>query len=161
MLIGTPFFILFGWLSDRIGRKKILLAGCLIAAVTYFPLFKMIAQEANPKLIAATEQVKVDLTADPATCGSLFDPVGVRTFTRPCDVARRTLANSSIHYDLLPGPAGSALTAKVNGTDVPTDRQHRRGNRRGGAGGGLSRRSATPRSSSSRRSAACCPTDGR
>src|SRR6476659_10373304 len=120
LLIGTPFFILFGWMSDKIGRKKILLAGCLIAAVTYFPLFKMIAQEANPKLIAATEQVKVELIADPATCGSLFDPVGVRTFTRPCDVARRTLANSSVHYDLLPGPAGSALTAKVNGTDVAT-----------------------------------------
>ncbi|MDF2811259.1 MAG: transporter [Microvirga sp.] len=120
LLIGTPFFILFGWLSDKIGRKSILLAGCLIAAITYFPLFKMIAQEANPKLIAATEQVKVELTSDPANCGALFDPVGVRTFTRPCDVARRTLANSSIHYELMAGPAGSPLVAKVNGVDVPT-----------------------------------------
>ncbi|WP_210484443.1 MFS transporter [Microvirga antarctica] len=120
LLLGTPFFILFGWMSDKIGRKKILLAGCLIAAVTYFPLFKMIAQEANPKLIAATEQVKVDLIADPATCGALFDPVGVRTFTRPCDVARRSLANSSIHYNLTSGPVGSPLVAKVNGTDVST-----------------------------------------
>jgi len=66
LLIGTPFFILFGWLSDKIGRKSILLAGCLIAAITYFPLFKMIAQEANPKLMAATEQVKVDLISVPA-----------------------------------------------------------------------------------------------
>jgi MFS family permease len=120
LLIGTPFFVLFGWLSDKIGRKSILLAGCLIAAITYFPLFKMIAQEANPKLIAATEQVKVELTSDPANCGALFDPVGVRTFTRPCDVARRSLANNSIHYELLQGPVGSPLVAKVNGVDVPT-----------------------------------------
>ncbi len=120
LLIGTPFFILFGWLSDKIGRKPILLAGCLIAAVTYFPLFTQIAKVANPKLIAATEQVKVNLTADPAKCGTLFDPVGVRTFTEPCDLARRSLATNSIHYELAPGPAGSPLTAKINGTDVPT-----------------------------------------
>jgi MFS family permease len=120
LLLATPFFVFFGWLSDKIGRKPIILAGCLIAAVTYFPLFNMIAQTANPKLIAATEQVKVNLTADPATCGSLFDPVGVRTFTQPCDIVRRTLANNSIHYNLANGPAGSPMTAKVNGTDAPT-----------------------------------------
>jgi len=120
LLIGTPFFVFFGWLSDKIGRKPILLVGCLIAAVTYFPLFSQIAQVGNPKLIAATEQVKVELTADPARCGTLFDPVGVRTFTEPCDVARRNLANNSIHYDLASGPTGSELVVKVNGTDVPT-----------------------------------------
>jgi MFS-type transporter involved in bile tolerance (Atg22 family) len=119
LLIGTPFFIFFGWLSDKVGRKPILLLGCLIAAATYFPLFTSIATVVNPKLIAATEQVKIELTADPATCGFLFDPVGVRTFTRPCDVMRRTLANNSMHYELLPGAAGSPMTAKVNGTDVP------------------------------------------
>lgn len=118
LLIGTPFFIFFGWLSDKIGRKPILLLGCLIAALTYFPLFGMIAKTANPKLIAATEQVKIDLTADPAQCGTLFDPVGVRVFTRPCDVFRRTLATNSMHYTLLPGAAGSGLTATVNGTAV-------------------------------------------
>lgn len=120
LLIGTPFFVFFGWLSDKIGRKPILLVGCLIAAVTYFPLFSQIAKVGNPKLIAATEQVKVELTADPARCGTLFDPVGVRVFTEPCDVVRRTLANNSIHYDLASGPAGSELVTKVNGTDVPT-----------------------------------------
>jgi MFS family permease len=120
LMIGTPFFVLFGWMSDKIGRKPILLAGCLIAAITYFPLFGQIAKVANPKLIAATEQVKVNLSADPASCGFLFDPVGVRTFTQPCDVARRSLANNSIHYDLAAGPAGSPLTAKVNGADVST-----------------------------------------
>jgi MFS family permease len=120
LLIGTPFFIVFGWLSDKVGRKPILLAGCLIAAITYFPLFGQIAKTANPKLITASETVKVVLTADPATCGTLFDPVGVRTFTSPCDVARRTLANNSIHYELVNGPAGSPMTAKVNGTDAAT-----------------------------------------
>ena len=118
LLIGTPFFIFFGWLSDKIGRKPILLAGCLIAAATYFPLFTQLAKIANPKLIEATENVKVVITADPAQCGTLFDPVGVRTFTAPCDLIRRTLATNSIHYDLVSGPAGSPLTVKVNGTEV-------------------------------------------
>jgi MFS family permease len=120
LLLGTPFFILFGWLSDKIGRKPILLAGCLIAAITYFPLFGQIAKTANPKLTSAIDSVKVNLTADPATCGTLFDPVGVRTFTTPCDVARRTLATNSIHYELTYGDKGSPLVARVNGADVAT-----------------------------------------
>jgi len=118
LLLGTPFFIFFGWLSDKIGRKPILLVGCLIAAITYFPLFSSLAKTVNPKLIEATDQVKLEISADPAKCGFLFDPVGVRTFTEPCDVIRRTLANSSIHYDLIKAPAGAPLTAKINGTDV-------------------------------------------
>ena len=119
LLIGTPFFILFGWLSDKIGRKPILLAGCLIAALAYFPLFTSLATITNPKLIEATNSVKLDLTADPAECGSLFDPVGVRTFTKPCDVVRRTLATNSIHYELKPGATGSAFKAQINGKDAP------------------------------------------
>lgn len=118
LLIGTPFFIFFGWLSDKIGRKPIILLGCLLAVFTYFPLFGKLASTANPKLIAATEQVKINLTADPATCHFLFDPVGVRTFTDPCDVIRRALANNSMHYELQAGPAGSAIAATVNGTAV-------------------------------------------
>ncbi|MCB8822704.1 MFS transporter [Microvirga rosea] len=119
LLLGTPFFIFFGWLSDKVGRKPILLIGCLIAAITYFPLFSSLARTVNPKLIDATNQVKLELTADPANCGFLFDPVGVRVFTEPCDVIRRNLANNSIHYDLIKAPAGTPLTAKINGTEVP------------------------------------------
>ncbi|HEY9212563.1 MAG TPA: MFS transporter [Ancylobacter sp.] len=118
LLLGTPFFIFFGWLSDKIGRKPILLAGCLIAAVTYFPLFEQIARVANPRLIEATEQVKIDITADPASCGTLFDPVGVRVFTRPCDLLRRTLATNSMHYQLISGAAGTPVAATVNGTAI-------------------------------------------
>ena len=101
LLIGTPFFIFFGWLSDKIGRKPILLAGCLIAAITYFPLFAAIANVANPDLMAAHDKVKVTIKADPAGCGSVFDPVNIRTFTAPCDIARRALAAAAIKYDLV------------------------------------------------------------
>jgi len=118
LLLGTPFFIVFGSLSDKIGRKPILLAGCLIAAASYFMLFGKLADIANPRLIAATQNVKIELSADPASCNALFDPVGVRTFTTPCDLVRRTLATNSMHYDLKPGAAGSQLTATINGTAV-------------------------------------------
>ncbi|MBS0243077.1 MAG: MFS transporter [Proteobacteria bacterium] len=118
LLIGTPFFIIFGTLSDKIGRKPILLAGCLIAAASYFTLFHKLAEVANPKLLAATENVKIEISADPAKCGSLFDPVGVRTFTEPCDLVRRTLASNSMHYQLVNGAPGSALSVKVNGSPV-------------------------------------------
>ena len=119
LLLGTPFFIFFGWLSDKIGRKPILLAGCLIAAASYMTLFKELANTVNPALYSATEKVKVVLTADKANCSNLFDPVGVRTFTLPCDVVRRTLATNSIHYDLVEGAAGSELKATVNGAETP------------------------------------------
>ena len=119
LLVGTPFFIFFGWLSDKIGRKPILLAGCLIAAASYMTLFKELANTVNPALYSATEKVKVVLTADKANCSNLFDPVGVRTFTLPCDVVRRTLATNSIHYDLVEGAAGSELKAAVNGAETP------------------------------------------
>ena len=117
LLVGTPFFIVFGWLSDKIGRKPILLAGCLIAVLTYFPLFGQLAKIANPKLIEATETVKIVLTSDPAECSLLFDPVGVRTFTKPCDLVRRTLATNSMHYELVAGTSAD-LKATINGTEV-------------------------------------------
>ncbi len=118
LLLGTPFFILFGWLSDKIGRKPILLAGCLIAALTYFPLFGKVAELANPKLMAAHDKVKVTLIADPATCGNVFDPVGVRTFTQGCDVARRVMAQTSIKYERADGAAGSATKVMVGTKEV-------------------------------------------
>ena len=76
-------------------------------------------QVANPQLAQAIEKVKVDVTADPARCGSVFDPVGIRTFTEPCDVARVALARSAITYTLVPGPAGSAAKVTMNGKEVP------------------------------------------
>ena len=118
LLFGTPFFIIFGALSDKIGRKPIILAGCLLAAVTYFPLFGKIAEVGNPKLISAHENVKVVVKADPATCGSVFDPVNIRKFTEPCDIARRALAAAGIKYSQSSVAPGTATQININGKDI-------------------------------------------
>ena len=119
LLLGTGFFIVFGALSDKIGRKPIILAGCLIAALTFFPIFRMISSNANPQLEKAIETVKVSVIADPKGCGDLFNPVGTRVFSAPCDLARDFLAKSSVKYDTVAGPAGSPVKISVNGTEVP------------------------------------------
>jgi len=119
LLFGTGFFIVFGALSDKIGRKPIILAGCLIAALTFFPIFKMITTNANPALEKAIETVKVEVVADPKGCGDLFNPVGTRVFTAPCDTARAYLAQQSVKYSTTYGPAGSGVKVVVNGKEVP------------------------------------------
>jgi MFS family permease len=119
LLLGTGFFIVFGMLSDKIGRKPIILAGCLIAALTFFPIFRMITTNANPALEKAIETVKVEVVADKAGCGDLFNPVGTRVFTAPCDTARAYLAQQSVKYSTSYGAAGSGVKVVVNGKDVP------------------------------------------
>jgi MFS family permease len=119
LLLGTGFFLVFGALSDKIGRKPIILAGCLIGALTLFPIFRMVSTNANPALEKAYETVKVQVVADPAGCGDLFNPVGTRVFTAPCDTARAFLAQSSVKYSTVPAPAGSPLKIVVNDKDIP------------------------------------------
>jgi MFS family permease len=119
LLLGTGFFIVFGALSDKIGRKPIILAGCLIAALTFFPIFRMISSNANPALEKAIESTKVEVVADPAGCGDLFNPVGTRVFTAACDTARAFLASSSVKYSTTYAPAGSGVKIVVNGKEVP------------------------------------------
>ncbi len=119
LLLGTGFFIVFGALSDKIGRKPIILGGCLIAALTFFPIFTMITTNANPALEKAIETVKVQVVADPKGCGDLFNPVGTRVFSAPCDTARAYLSQQSVKYSTVAGAAGSPVVVKVNTTDVP------------------------------------------
>ncbi|MEH2472789.1 MFS family permease [Nitrobacteraceae bacterium AZCC 2161] len=119
LLLGTGFFVFWGALSDKIGRKPIILAGCLIAALTFFPIFRMITTNANPTLEKAIESIKVEVVSDPALCGDLFNPVGTRVFSTPCDTARAYLASSSIKYSTSYGPAGSGVKVVINGKDVP------------------------------------------
>jgi MFS family permease len=118
LLLGTGFFVFFGVLSDRVGRKPIIMAGCLVGALTLFPIFKMISTNSNPALEKAYESVKVQVVADPAGCGDLFNPVGTRVFSAPCDTARAFLANSSVKYSTVAAPAGSPVKIVVNDKDV-------------------------------------------
>ncbi len=118
LILGTGGFIFFGSLSDRIGRKPVILGGCLIAALTFFPLFQALTKVANPKLDAALQSVKVEVSADPASCGNVIDPVGIRVFTASCDVARVALARAAVKYDFKPAAVGTPAKVSVNGKDV-------------------------------------------
>ncbi|WP_175692420.1 MFS transporter [Burkholderia ambifaria] len=119
LLIGTPFFLFFGSLSDRIGRKPIILAGCLIAALTYFPLFKALTHYANPQLELATQKAPISVIADPATCSFQFNPVGTSKFTSSCDIAKSALAKAGLNYENVAASAGSTAQIKVGDTVIP------------------------------------------
>jgi MFS family permease len=122
LILGTGGFIVFGSLSDKIGRKPVILAGCLIAALTYFPLFGALTKYANPNYAKALETVKVEVATDPAKCSSLFDPVGIRQFSEPCDLARRAITLQSLKYSTVSAPAGAPLKVTVNGKEVVYDK---------------------------------------
>jgi MFS family permease len=100
LLIATPFFVVFGSLSDRIGRKKIVLAGCLLAALTYFPIFKGITHFANPALGNAVQTSPVTVVANPDQCSFQFDPVGKKQFKTGCDLAKGALARMGVSYTI-------------------------------------------------------------
>jgi MFS family permease len=120
LLIGTPFFILFGALSDRIGRKRIVMAGCLLAALTYFPTFKGITHFASPALEAAAATAPVTVVADPADCSFQFDPVGKKAFANSCDIAKSALAKAGVPYSNEAAQSGSIARVRIGTGDTAT-----------------------------------------
>ena len=120
LLIGTPFFIFFGSLSDRIGRKPIIMAGCIIAALTYFPIFKGLTEYGNPDVFVAQEQNPVVVVADPAQCAFQFDPVGKARFTSSCDIAKSLLAKRAIPYQNQAAEPGSVAQVRIGERVLPS-----------------------------------------
>ena len=118
LVIGTPFFVFFGSLSDRIGRKPIIMAGCLIAALTFFPLFKMLTHYANPALEAAITKSPIVVTADPSECAFQFNPVGTSKFVSSCDIVKSSLSRAGLNYTNVEAPAGTIAQVKVGDTVI-------------------------------------------
>ena len=113
LILGTPFFVIFGTLSDKIGRKPIIMAGCLLAVATYFPVFGALTQAANPDLAAAQAKNQVVVTADPKECSFQFNPTGTAKFTSSCDIAKQVLAGASVSYENVAAPAGTVARIKI------------------------------------------------
>jgi predicted MFS family arabinose efflux permease len=119
LLLATPAFVFFGWLSDRIGRKPIIMTGCLLAALTYFPLFETLSRNANPALYAATQSAPVSVTADPAACSVQFDPIGANKFDqKSCDIAKSFLAKAGVAYTRIDASAGTEASIRIGDTQI-------------------------------------------
>ena len=119
VVIGAPFFIFFGWLSDKVGRKPVLMLGLLLATALYFPIFKSLAHYANPAIDQASRQAPITVLADPATCTFQFDPVGKAKFDSPCDKVKTFLVKQGLPYSSVAAPAGSTVQVSVG--DVKLD----------------------------------------
>ncbi|MBB5984092.1 MFS transporter [Sphingobium lignivorans] len=119
LAMATPFFVFFGWLSDRIGRKYIILGGCALAAATYFPAFHALSNAANPALAVAVANAPVTVTAYPDECSFQFDPIGKNRFdTSSCDIAKAYLARNGIDYSNVAAPAGTIASVAIGGTTL-------------------------------------------
>jgi MFS family permease len=118
LLLATPFFVVFGWLSDRIGRKKIVLGGCVLAALTYFPLFGALTHFANPGIESARQTNPITVVADPADCHFQFDPIGKARFTSSCDISKSVLAKAGAPYENSAAPVGAVASVRIGEVTV-------------------------------------------
>jgi MFS family permease len=122
-VVSAPLYVVFGWLSDKVGRKPVMVAGMLLAAVAYYPGFHAIAGAANPALVEAQRETPVTVLTDPATCSVQFDPIGTVRFDTPCDIAKSQLASAGISYTTRPSPDGATIVmVGGNGLTIPDGR---------------------------------------
>jgi MFS family permease len=120
LVLGTSGFILFGWLSDKIGRKPIILAGFALAVATFFMIFQGLTHFANPALEKALATAPVSVTADPRECSFQFNPVGISQFRTSCDIAKSSLTTRSVNYENVDAPAGTVAVVKVGDQTIPS-----------------------------------------
>jgi len=128
LVVALPFYIFFGWLADKIGRKKVILCGCLLASLTYFPLYKSITHYANPALEMALKTSPVTLHANPADCSFQFNPTGTASFLTPCDTAKALLIRHSVPYSTVDDSSagasihvGDTIIDSINGVGLSAD----------------------------------------
>ncbi|MGV2050577.1 MFS transporter [Agrobacterium sp. 22-209-1] len=120
LVLGTSFFVIFGWLSDKVGRKPIIMAGLILAMLTYFPLFKALTWAGNPALAEAQSTVRATVTAAPGDCKFQFNPTGTAKFTTSCDIATSFLTRNSVPYDVVAGAAGEPASVKIGNATIPS-----------------------------------------
>ncbi|WP_010545306.1 MFS transporter [Sphingomonas elodea] len=126
LVLATPFFLVFGWLSDKVGRKPIILTGCALATLTLFPVFHALTSAANPALARALASAPVTVAADPAECSSQFDPVGQNKFdATSCDIVKNALAKAGVNYENVAAAPGTLATITIGGKQftAPDPRQ--------------------------------------
>ena len=123
LVLGSPFFVVFGALSDRIGRKVVIMGGLLLAIILYIPntpvsIFNNLTHYANPALEKAMATAPATITADPAECTFQFNPTGTAKFTSSCDIAKQVMASNSASYSTIPGPAGGLAVVKIGDVEI-------------------------------------------
>jgi MFS family permease len=120
LVLAMPLLVTMGWLSDRIGRKRLLLLGCVLAAITYFPIFRGLTHYANPAIEEAAQRAPVSVIADVTQCSFQFDPVGKARFARSCDIAKAALAKAGVPYTTEALGLGAVAAVRIgNGSQAP------------------------------------------
>ena len=115
---SAGLYVFFGWLSDKVGRKPVMLFGMILALVAFFPGFQALTRAANPALAEAQATSPVTVLADPAACALQFDPIGKTAFASSCDIAKSVLSNAGVSYENVAAAPGSVAVVRIGATEI-------------------------------------------